>query len=92
VNGIKLYYEIYGQGPPLVVLHGNGGSIKNATGFYPDLIKHYKVIAIDSRAQGRSTDTDKPLTYDQMAADVNSLLEQLQIDSVFIWGQVTALY
>jgi len=87
VNGIKLYYEIYGQGPPLVVLHGNGGSIKNATGFYPDLIKHYKVIAIDSRAQGRSTDTDKPLTYDQMAADVNSLLEQLQIDSVFIWGQ-----
>jgi len=87
VNGIKLYYEIYGQGPPLVVLHGNGGSIGNATTFYPELIKKYKVIAIDSRAQGRSGDTDKPLTYDQMAADVNSLLEQLKIDSVFIWGQ-----
>ncbi|HEV8081954.1 MAG TPA: alpha/beta hydrolase [Chitinophagaceae bacterium] len=87
VNGIKLYYEIYGEGAPLVVLHGNGGSISNAGGHYPDLIKKYKVIAIDSRSQGRSTDTDQPLNYDVMASDVNALLEKLQIDSVFIWGQ-----
>lgn len=87
VNGIKLYYEIYGQGQPLLVLHGNGGSIENASSFYPDLIEHYKVIAIDSRAQGNSTDTDKPLTYDQMASDINELLNQLQIDSTYIWGQ-----
>lgn len=87
VNGIKLYYEIYGEGPPLVVLHGNGGSISNASSHYPELIKKYKVIGIDSRAQGRSGDTDKPLTYDQMAADVNELLNQLNIDSAFIWGQ-----
>jgi len=87
VNGIKLYYEIYGDGPPLVVLHGNGGSIASAALHYPDLVKKYKVIAIDSRAQGRSTDTDKPLTYDQMAADVNALLDQLHIDSAFMWGQ-----
>lgn len=87
VNGIKLYYEIYGEGKPLVVLHGNGGSISSASTHYPDLIKQYKVIAIDSRAQGRSGDTDKPLTYDQMASDVNTLLEQLNIDSAYIWGQ-----
>jgi pimeloyl-ACP methyl ester carboxylesterase len=87
VNGIKLYYEIYGEGQPLVVLHGNGGSIENATSHYPELIKKYKVITIDSRAQGRSTDTDKPLTYDLMASDVNALLDQLNIDSVNIWGQ-----
>ncbi len=87
VNGIKLYYEIYGEGAPLVVLHGNGGSISNAGSHYPDLIKKYKVIAIDSRSQGRSTDTDQPLNYDVMASDVNALLEKLQIDSVFIWGQ-----
>ncbi|HMI78440.1 MAG TPA: alpha/beta hydrolase [Ferruginibacter sp.] len=87
VNGIKLYYEIYGDGPPLVVLHGNGGSISSAATHYPDLIKKYKVIAIDSRAQGRSGDTDQPLTYDQMASDVNVLLDQLNIDSAFIWGQ-----
>ncbi|MES2331737.1 MAG: alpha/beta hydrolase [Bacteroidota bacterium] len=87
VNGIKLYYEIYGEGAPLVVLHGNGGSIKSASSFYPDLIKQYKVIAVDSRAQGRSTSTNEALTYDMMAGDVNALLEQLHIDSVFIWGQ-----
>lgn len=87
VNGIKLYYEIFGEGPPLLVLHGNGGSIANASDFYPELIKKYKIIAIDSRAQGRSTDTDQPLTYDQMASDINELLNQLKIDSVYIWGQ-----
>ena len=87
VNGIKLYYEVYGDGPPLVVLHGNGGSVASAATHYGDLIKKYKVIAIDSRAQGRSGDTDQPLTYDQMASDVNVLLDQLHIDSAFIWGQ-----
>ncbi|MEO6220619.1 MAG: alpha/beta hydrolase [Ginsengibacter sp.] len=87
VNGIRLYYEIYGEGAPLLVLHGNGGSISSAGSHYPDLIKTYKVIAIDSRSQGRSTDTDQPLNYDLMASDINALLEKLQIDSAFIWGQ-----
>jgi pimeloyl-ACP methyl ester carboxylesterase len=87
VNGIKLYYEIYGAGTPLVVLHGNGGSIMSFSSFYPKLLKQYKIIAIDSRAQGNSTNTDAPLTYDLMASDVNELLNQLNIDSVFVWGQ-----
>ena len=87
VNGIKLYYEIYGTGQPLLVLHGNGGSIKNATPFYPELIKKYKVIAVDSRSQGKSTTTSEPLTYDLMTSDINTLLNQLNIDSVNIWGQ-----
>ncbi len=87
VNGIKLYYEIYGEGQPLLVLHGNGGDISNAGNFYPELMKKYKVIAVDSRGQGKSTDTDKPLTYDQMASDINELLNVLKIDSVNVWGQ-----
>lgn len=87
VNGIKLYYEIYGEGQPLLVLHGNGGDISNASNFYPELTKKYKVIAVDNRGQGKSTDTDKPLTYDQMASDVNELLNILKIDSVNVWGQ-----
>ena len=86
VNGIKLYYEIYGEGQPLVVLHGNGGSIDYASSLYSDFIKKYKVIAIDSRGQGKSTDTNDPMTYDKMASDVNELLEQLKIDSVLIFG------
>lgn len=87
VNGIKLYYEIYGKGQPLLVLHGNGGSIENASSFYPDLTKHYQVIAIDTRAQGNSTDTNESLTYDKMTSDINELLNQLHIDSTYIWGQ-----
>lgn len=87
VNGIKLYYEIYGQGHPLLVLHGNGGSIESASNFYPELMKTYKVIAVDSRAQGMSGDTKDPLTYDIMASDVAKLLDQLNIDSAYVWGQ-----
>jgi pimeloyl-ACP methyl ester carboxylesterase len=87
VNGIRLYYEVYGEGHPLVVLHGNGGSIENATSHYPELIKRYKVIAVDSRAQGKSTDTDAPLTYEIMASDISALLDELKIDSAYVWGQ-----
>ncbi len=87
VNGIKLYYEVYGEGQPLLVLHGNGGSISDAALMYPELIKKYKVIAVDSRGQGNSSDTDEELTYELMASDVNVLLSELEIDSVYIWGQ-----
>lgn len=87
VNDIKLYYEIYGEGQPLLVLHGNGGEISSAANFYPKLMKKYKVIAVDSRAHGKSTDSNQPLTYDQMASDIYELLNQLQIDSVNVWGQ-----
>ena len=87
INGIQLYYEVYGTGAPLVVLHGNGGSIASASAHYPELIKKYKVIAVDSRSQGHSTDTDAPLNYDIMASDVNALLDILHVDSAFIWGQ-----
>ena len=86
VNGIKLYYEVYGSGYPLLVLHGNGGSISGAASHYPELMKHYKVIAVDTRGHGKSTDTDAPLTFEQLAADFNSLLDELQLDSVFVWG------
>lgn len=87
VNGIKLYYEVYGEGKPLIVLHGNGGSISNAAPFYPELMKKYKVIAIDSRGQGKSSDTNEPFNYEQMASDVNALLDQINVDSAYAWGQ-----
>lgn len=86
VNGIKLYYEVYGEGHPLIVLHGNGGSISSSTLLYPEWIKKYKVIAVDSRAQGKSTDTDEEITYELMASDINELMNQLDIDSAYLWG------
>lgn len=87
VNGIKLYYEIYGEGKPLLLLHGNGGSIVGHSVRIADFKHKYKVIAADSRAQGKSGDNGQELTYDLMADDINKLLEQLHIDSAYIWGQ-----
>jgi len=71
-----------------VLLHGNGGSIKGHTNRIEYFKNQYQVIAIDSRAHGKSTDTsNKQLTYTQMAEDVNVLLDSLQIKNAYIWGQ-----
>ena len=86
VNGIKLYYEIYGSGEPLIMLHGNGGSIGAFKNQIPFFEKLYKVIAIDSRLQGRSGGAMDTLTYDMMAADFAGLLDVLHIDSAFVLG------
>jgi pimeloyl-ACP methyl ester carboxylesterase len=87
VNGIKLYYEVYGQGKPLLLLHGNGGSIKGHSARIAYFKQFYKVIVVDSRAQGRSDDGKQELTYDLMTNDVNKLLDILHVDSAYVWGQ-----
>ncbi len=86
VNDIKVYYEIYGAGEPLLLLHGNGGSIENFLYEIPELSKHFKVIAVDSRAQGRSTDSDKEITYALMASDMSALIDKLNLGSVHVVG------
>lgn len=85
-RGIKLYYEIYGQGAPLLLIHGNGGSIRDWRHQIPYFSKFYKVIAVDSRAQGKSVDTSSVLNYEIMADDFDALLTQLKIDSAFVIG------
>lgn len=85
-NGSKVYYEVYGVGKPVVVLHGNGGSIRGRATYIDELSKKYKVIAIDNRCHGKSDCPAGYLTYEQMAGDVDKVLEQLGIDSAFIWG------
>lgn len=87
VNGIKLYYEIYGEGQPLLLLHGNGGSIRSRSGVIPGFAKKYKVIAVDSRCHGKSECQTGDLNYEMMASDINALLNYLNIDSCLIWGQ-----
>lgn len=85
-NGVKIYYEIYGEGKPLILLHGNGGSIKSRANLIGEFAKKYKVIALDSRCHGKSGCPSQYLTYEQMAEDVNGLLHSLNIDSAYIWG------
>ena len=87
VNGINIYYEIYGTGKPLIFLHGNGGSIRSARAKIEYFKKYFQVIAIDSRGHGKSIDTTTALTYVQMANDIGVLLDSLHIDSAFVSGQ-----
>jgi pimeloyl-ACP methyl ester carboxylesterase len=85
-DGVKVYYEIYGQGHPLVLLHGNGGSIGSRAKLIPEFASHYQVIAFDSRCHGKTDCPNGHLTYEQMASDVNAGLNHLKIDSAYIWG------
>lgn len=85
-NGVKIYYEIYGQGQPLLLLHGNGGSIASRAKMIDMLSKKYKVIAVDSRCHGKSGCMAGDLDYDMMANDVYLLLNDIQVDSAYIWG------
>ncbi len=86
VNGINIYYEVYGQGEPLLLLHGNSCSISLFEKQIPELSKKYKVIAVDTRGQGKSSEDGKTYTYDLFAEDMNALLDHLNLDSVNIVG------
>ncbi len=85
-RGIKMYYEIYGKGEPLLLIHGNGGSIKSFKDQIDFFAKKYKVIGVDSRAQGKSVDTSSILNYEMMADDLNAVLDSLKIDSANVIG------
>ena len=85
-RGINMYYETYGTGEPLLIIHGNGGSIKDFLYQIPYFAKSYKVLLADSRAQGKSVDTKDSLSYEMMADDLNALLDSLHIDSSYVIG------
>ncbi|WP_229216980.1 alpha/beta fold hydrolase [Dyadobacter luteus] len=86
IRGFKMYYEVYGKGSPVLMIHGNGGSIsdfRNQIGYFS---KNYKVIVADSRAQGKSVDVSDSLSYEMMADDYNALLTELHVDSCHVIG------
>lgn len=86
IRGFKMYAEVYGSGQPLLIIHGNGGSINNFIYQIPYFSKKYKVIIADSRAQGKSTDKGDSLTYEMMADDYAALLDAMKIDSAYVIG------
>ncbi|MFT3908596.1 MAG: alpha/beta hydrolase [Ferruginibacter sp.] len=86
VNGINIYYEEYGKGIPLLLLHGNSCSISLFEKQIPEFAKKYRVIAVDTRGQGKSSEDGKTYTYDLFADDMNALLDYLKLDSVDIVG------
>jgi pimeloyl-ACP methyl ester carboxylesterase len=86
VNGIPLYYEIYGEGEPMLLIHPNGGSIHSMAPQIEFFAKKYKVIAADSRGFGKSPIGEGKLTYESMTADLEALLEHLDIKKEIIIG------
>ncbi|HWD90474.1 MAG TPA: alpha/beta hydrolase [Mucilaginibacter sp.] len=86
VRGIKMYAEVYGQGKPLLLIHGNGGSIEAFSKTIPYFSKKYKVIAVDSRAHGKTVDPKDSLSFEQMADDFAGLLDKMHIDSAYVIG------
>jgi pimeloyl-ACP methyl ester carboxylesterase len=86
VNGIAMYYETYGSGPPLMLVHGNGGSISSMRCQIPHFSRFYRVIAVDSRSHGKTEDGTARLTYEQMADDLAELLADMKVNTVDIIG------
>ncbi len=89
VNGLKMYYEIYGTDvhAPLVLIHGGGSTIQTSFGrILHALAKTHKVIAVELQAHGHTADINRPLSFEQDADDVAALLKHLNIDKADILG------
>lgn len=86
IRGIKIYCEVYGTGKPLLLIHGNGGSMEAFKKNIPYFAKRYQVIAVDSRAHGKSTDGRDSLSFEQMADDFAALLDTMHIQKTYIIG------
>jgi pimeloyl-ACP methyl ester carboxylesterase len=87
VNGLKMYYEMYGQGKPIVLIHGGGSTIQ--TSFekaIPLFAKNRKVIAVELQAHGRTSDRNADLSFEQDADDIATLLKNLNIDKADFFG------
>jgi pimeloyl-ACP methyl ester carboxylesterase len=87
INGLKMYYEVYGEGKPIVLLHGSYMTIPlNWSHFLPLLSKDRKVIALEMQGHGRTRDIARKFSYEGMADDVSELLKHLKIDRADILG------
>jgi len=85
-DGVTLYYEVYGQGEPLVVIHGNGGSIGMLAAQIAFFRSRYRVIAMDSRDQRKSSDSPGKITYEKMTDDIAALLDHLKVGPANVLG------
>lgn len=87
LNGLKMYYEVYGSGKPLVLIHGSFMTIPlNWSHIIPLLAKDRKVIVAEMQGHGRTRDIAREFSYEGMADDVAGLLKHLKIDSADILG------
>ncbi len=87
VNGIEMYYEVYGEGDPIILLHGSFYTIEmNWSELIPELSKNRKVIAIEFQGHGHSPYSDREFSIANLASDVEKLMDYLSIDSADVAG------
>ncbi len=87
VNGLEMYYEIHGNGYPLVLIHGGGSTLETTfSRVIPIFAKTYQVIAVEMQAHGHTADIDRPLSFQQDADDIAALLYHLNIPKANIFG------
>lgn len=87
VNGLNMYYEIHGEGEPLVLIHGGGSTIETTFGrVLPEFAKKRLVIAVELQAHGHTADINRPESFEHDADDVAALLKSLKIKNADIFG------
>ena len=86
VNGLELYYELYGSGQPLVVLPGAYGTIEAMGGLVRELALSRRVIAVELQGHGHTADIDRPLSFELMADDIAALIRHLKLERADLFG------
>jgi pimeloyl-ACP methyl ester carboxylesterase len=86
VNGMQMYYEVSGTGAPLIVLHGAYMNIPAMGAIIPKLAKTHRVYALELQGHGRTTDIDRPITYPNLADDVDAFMEAVGLQKADVFG------
>jgi pimeloyl-ACP methyl ester carboxylesterase len=86
VNGVRIWYAVFGHGQPVILLHGGLANSSYWGHLVPALSNEFQVIVIDSRGHGRSTRNVEPLGYELMASDVLAVMDTLKLDKAAIVG------
>ena len=86
VNGMRMYYEVSGSGSPLVVLHGSYMNIREMGTIIPKLARTHQVYALEFQGHGRTTDIDRPITYQNLADDVAAFMNAVSLQKADIFG------
>jgi pimeloyl-ACP methyl ester carboxylesterase len=86
VNDMQMYYEVSGAGDPLVVLHGAYMNIPSMGAIIPKLAETHEVYAVEFQGHGRTTDIDRPITYQNLADDVAAFMEAVGLEKADVFG------
>ena len=86
VNGMQMYYEVSGQGDPVIVLHGSYMNIPSMGAIIPKLAETHKVYALELQGHGRTTDIDRPITYANLADDVGVFMDKVGLKKAAVFG------